>query len=238
MKKRFNAVKAAVLAAAFILLLGISAAAGYYIYLGYTMYSSAIEAKSVSEMAADIKSRCRFIGYDELPEFYTDAVISAEDQRFFSHNGIDALAICRAILHDIKVGAPEQGGSTITQQLAKNEYFTQEKRLERKVAELFMAVSIEKELSKEEIFALYVNSIYFGSGHYGIYSAAEGYFGKDITELSDYECAMLAGLPNAPSAYSPDTSPELAAKRTKAVLEKMVNAKYITKDDEAKILKE
>lgn len=133
MKKRFNAVKAAVLAAAFILLLGISAASGYYIYLGYTMYSSAIEAKSVSETAADIKSRCRFIGYDELPEFYVDAVISAEDQRFFSHNGIDVFAICRAILHDIKVGAPEQGGSTITQQLAKNEYFTQEKSLKERL---------------------------------------------------------------------------------------------------------
>jgi len=176
--------------------------------------------KSVSEMAADIKSRCRFVEYDELPEFYVNAVVAAEDRKFREHNGIDVFAICRAVLHDIKVGSPEQGGSTITQQLAKNEFFTQEKKLERKFAEAFMAFRIENELSKEEIFALYANSIYFGSGYYGIDSAAKGYFGKDISELSDYECAMLAGLPNAPSAYSPDTSPELARERTASVLEK------------------
>ena len=206
---------------------------GYYAYLGYEMYSSAIGEKSVSVMAADIKKRCQFAEYSELPEFYVNAVISAEDKNFFRHNGIDVVAICRAVLHDIKVKAPEQGGSTITQQLAKNEYFTQEKRLERKFAEVFMAFKIEKELSKEEIFALYSNSIYYGSGYYGLYSAAKGYFGKEIPELTDYECAMLAGLPNAPSAYSPDVSPELAKERTEKVLENMVNAEYITEEQAA-----
>lgn len=209
------------------------AVTGYYAYLGYEMYSIAIGEKSVSVMAADIKKRCQFAEYSELPEFYVNAVISAEDKNFFRHNGIDVVAICRAVLHDIKVKAPEQGGSTITQQLAKNEYFTQEKRLERKFAEVFMAFKIEKELSKEEIFALYSNSIYYGSGYYGLYSAAKGYFGKEIPELTDYECAMLAGLPNAPSAYSPDVSPELAKERTEKVLENMVNAEYITEEQAA-----
>lgn len=219
--KKTNAIKRFFLVTAAVLLICAAAAAGYYSYTGYKMYSNALEQKSISEMAADIKSRCHFVEYSELPDFYVDALIASEDKNFFKHNGIDIFAICRAVLHDIKVMAPEQGGSTITQQLAKNEYFTQEKKLERKFAEVFMAFKMENELSKEEIIALYANSIYFGSGYYGLGSAAKGYFGKDISELSDYECAMLAGIPNAPSAYSPDTSPELARKRTKIVLENM-----------------
>ncbi|MBP0965985.1 MAG: transglycosylase domain-containing protein [Oscillospiraceae bacterium] len=235
-KKKCRGIKKAVLVTAVILLLGILSVTGYYAYLGYGMYSSAIREKSVSKMAADIKSRCRFIEYGELPEFYANAVISVEDRKFFAHKGIDVIAVCRAVLHDIKVGAPEQGGSTITQQLAKNEYFSQEKRLERKFAEVFMAFEIEKELSKEDIFALYANSIYFGSGYYGLDAAANGYFGKDISELSEYECAMLAGLPNAPSAYSPDTSPELAGERTEIVIENMADAGYITKEQADSIM--
>lgn len=231
MKKRTKAIKGTILVSVFILLLGFLSVSGYYAYHGYEMYTSALDEKSVSEMAADIKSRCRFVEYDDLPEFYVNAVIAAEDQRFWKHNGIDILAICRAVLHDIKVMSPEQGGSTITQQLAKNEFFTQEKKLERKFAEVFMAFRIEKSFSKEEIFALYANSIYFGSGYYGIYSAAEGYFGKDVSELSDYECAMLAGLPNAPSAYSPDVSSEFAARRTAIVIDKMEKADYITESE-------
>ena len=230
MKKKSKPIKSTLIASLLIILLGVLAVSGYYGYHGYEMYSSALEEKSVAEMAADIKSRCRFAEYDELPEFYVNAVIAAEDQRFWKHNGIDIFAICRAVLHDIKVMSPEQGGSTITQQLAKNEFFTQEKKLERKFAEVFMAFRIEKAFTKEEIFALYANSIYFGSGYYGIDSAAKGYFGKEISELSDYECAMLAGLPNAPSAYSPDTSPELARERTAAVLNKMVKADRITEE--------
>ena len=230
MKKKSKPIKGTLIASLLIILLGVLAVSGYYGYQGYEMYTSALEEKSVSEMAEDIKSCCRFAEYDELPEFYVNAVIAAEDQRFWKHSGIDIFAICRAVLHDIKVMSPEQGGSTITQQLAKNEFFTQEKKLERKFAEVFMAFRIEKAFSKEEIFALYANSIYFGSGYYGIDSAAKGYFGKEISELSDYECAMLAGLPNAPSAYSPDTSPELARERTAAVLNKMVKADCITEE--------
>lgn len=230
MKKMFKGIKRLLFVTVSAVLFAALAASGYYAYLGYEMYSSALEEKSISEMAADIKSRCRFAEYKELPTFYVNAVIASEDKNFFEHKGIDVFAICRAVLHDIKVKAPEQGGSTITQQLAKNEYFTQEKRLERKFAEMFMAFKMEDELSKEEIFELYINSIYFGSGYYGLDSAAQGYFGKDIPELSEYECAMLAGLPNAPSAYSPDASPELARERTEKVLENMVRADYITKE--------
>lgn len=99
-----------------------------------------------------------------------------------------------------------------------------------------MAFRIEKSFSKKEIFALYVNSIYFGSGYYGIDSAAKGYFGKEVSELSDYECAMLAGLPNAPSAYSPDVSSEFAVRRTAIVIAKMEKADYITEGEAAELI--
>lgn len=118
----------------------------------------------------------------------------------------------------------------------KNEYFTQEKKLERKFAEIFAAWDIEKQCSKEDIFELYVNTIYFGSGYYGIYDAAEGYFGKEPSELSEYEAVMLAGLPNAPSAYSPDTSPELAKQRMRQVLDRMVECEVIDQTEADNLL--
>ena len=120
-----------------------------------------------------------------------------------------------------------EGGSTITQQLAKNLYFTQEKKFTRKVAEVFVARDIEKLCDKETIFELYVNSIYFGSGYYSVYEAAEGYYGKKPCDLNDYEATMLAGIPNAPSVYSPDVNPTLAEERRQQVLECMVENGYI-----------
>ena len=156
-----------------------------------------------------------------------DAVISVEDHRFWEHGGIDVIAIFRAAVNDIKAMDYVEGGSTITQQIAKNMLFTQEKELERKFAEVFAAFEIESLYTKEEIFEIYVNTIYFGSGYYGIYDAAMGYFGKEPKELTNAEAVMLAGLPNAPSNYSPDVNPELAVERMKQVLESMVENNLI-----------
>ena len=142
----------------------------------------------------------------------------------------------RAVWNDIHTLSFAEGGSTITQQLMKNEYFTQEKKLERKFAEIFAAWDIEKQYSKEDIFELYVNTIYFGSGYYGIYDAAEGYFGKEPSELNEYEAVMLAGLPNAPSAYSPDVSPELAKQQMRQVLDRMVECEVIDQDEADSLL--
>lgn len=116
--------------------------------------------------------------WDELPRLYRDAVVAVEDHRFYSHGGVDFIALCRALWNDVCAGAFVEGGSTITQQLAKNLYFTQEKVLTRKAAEAFMAWAIEKQYTKDEILELYVNSIYFGSGYYNVRQASEGYFGK------------------------------------------------------------
>ena len=129
-----------------------------------------------------------------------------------------------------------EGGSTITQQIAKNQYYTQEKKLERKFAEIFTAIELEQYCSKQEIFELYVNTIYFGNGYYGIYDAAKGYYGKLPSELSDYEAIMLAGLPNAPSAYSLNTNPDLAYSRMKIVLSRMVECGVITQEQANDIL--
>jgi Membrane carboxypeptidase/penicillin-binding protein len=208
----------------------------YYGVKGWQMYQKAIKDTPITKIGSSIRSKEHFTHYRELPEIYIDAVISAEDKRFFSHPGIDPVAIGRAVWKDITTLSFAEGGSTITQQIAKNELFTQEKKVERKFAEIFAAFALEKEYNKEEIFELYVNTIYFGSGYYGIHDAAEGYFKKSPSELTDYEAIMLAGIPNAPSNYSPDASMELARKRMSLVLEKMVHCNKITQKQADHIL--
>lgn len=203
---------------------------------GYNMYRDAVEKTPISEKVESIRGMEGFTEYEELPKIYVDAVISVEDKRFWSHGGIDVLAIGRAMWNDLQTMSFAEGGSTITQQIAKNEYFTQEKKLERKFAEIFLALELEADYSKQEIFELYVNTIYFGSGYYGIHDAAQGYYGKEPSELSDYEAVMLAGLPNAPSAYSPDSSPELAKQRMKQVLNRMVDCGKMTEEKADKLL--
>lgn len=204
---------------------------GFFGIKGYHMYQDAVKEMPISEKVATIRQMDHFVEYEELPDIYIDAVISVEDKRFEEHHGVDYLAICRAVWNDLRTLSFAEGGSTITQQLMKNEYFTQEKKMERKFAEIFAAWEVEKQYDKEDIFELYVNTIYFGSGYYGIYEAAEGYFGKEPSELTEYEAVMLAGLPNAPSAYSPDTSPELAKQRMSQVLDRMVECEVLTQSE-------
>ena len=205
---------------------------GFFAIKGVVMWNDAKERSPIEQTVTALRSDDSFIGYDDLPEFYIKAVISTEDRKFEKHGGVKLSSIIRALLYDVRTMSFEQGGSTITQQLAKNLWFTQEKRIERKFAELYAAFALEKALSKREIFELYVNTIFFGSGYYGIADAARGYFNKDVSELSDYECAMLAGIPNAPSAYSPDASPELARQRLNLVLDSMKDNGVLT-DEQA-----
>ena len=156
-------------------IIGISIAL-VFIYKGYNMYKSAIEGMPLSEKVAEIKSKENYTEFSELPKMYVNAVISVEDKRFYKHNGIDIIAICIAVINDIKAMSYVEGGSTITQQLAKNMYFTQEKKIERKIAEVFMSWQIEGNYSKEDIFELYVNSIYFGDGYYTVKDACKRIF--------------------------------------------------------------
>ncbi len=203
---------------------------------GYNMYKEAIQEMPIQEKVEEIRQKENYTKLSELPQIYINAVISVEDHRFYEHNGIDVIAIGRAIINDIKAMSFVEGGSTITQQIAKNEYFTQEKKITRKVAEVFVAFELEKQYTKNEILELYINTIYFGNGYYNIKDVAKGYFGKSITNLSDSECIMLAGIPNAPSVYAPTQNPELAKQRQKQVAEKMVKYGYLTENEKNKVL--
>ena len=237
MRMIFKLLKWAVSLVLIALIIG-GAALSVFAFKGYKMYEEAVKEKPMEQMAEEIMSREDFTEYEELPEIYKSAVISAEDKRFFSHCGVDLISIGRALWNDLKAGAFVEGGSTISQQLMKNQYFTQEKKLERKFAEIFAALELEKKYEKEEIFEMYVSTIYFGSGYYGIAEAAKGYYGKTPEELSDSEAIMLAGLPNAPSAYSLDSSPELAKQRMRQVLDKMLECETISPEEAESVFAE
>lgn len=202
-------------------------AGGILVYQGYSGYRDALGEKSVEEMQEQIESIDNYTPLDEMPQTYIDAVLAVEDKRFYSHPGIDPIAIGRAVVNDIRAGAYVEGGSTITQQLAKNQFFTQEKKMVRKISEMFMAFKIESVLDKDKILELYVNSIFFGNGYYCVGDASAGYFGKPPSEMDFDECTLLAGIPNAPSNYNPVASPELARRRQAQVLEKMKRAGYL-----------
>ena len=198
---------------------------------GYGLYKNAVQEESLEETVAEIRRQENFTSLEEMPETYVQAVVSVEDHRFYDHFGLDLIAIGRAVVNDIKAGRYVEGGSTITQQLAKNLYFSQEKTMSRKAAEVFLALEIEQKYTKDEILELYVNSIYFGDGYYSVGEASEGYFGKPASEMNDYECTLLAGVPNAPSKYAPSKNLALAEKRQQKVISRMEACGYITEEE-------
>ena len=178
-----------------------------------------------------------YVGYDELSPNLVHALIATEDVRFAKHSGIDMRAFLRAVVkRGIFMQKNAGGGSTITQQLAKNLYFTQERSFIRKAAEVFMAFRLEQTYSKDEILELYVNSIYFGDGYYCVRDASAGYFGKEPADMTDDEATLLAGIPNAPSVYSLTANPDLAAQRQQYVLQQMVKYGYLGEEEAAAIL--
>ncbi len=219
--KKFRKVMRVILLILASLVSAVLIAAGVFAALGWKMFSEAVEERPVRQVYADMQSDEHYVSFDELPDFYVRAVTAVEDHDFWGHSGIDPSAICRALLHDLAEMEFAEGGSTITMQTAKNLYYTQDKRLERKAAEIFTAFELEDKLSKEQIFELYVNTIYFGSNYYGIYAASVGYYGVPPEELTDEQCAVLAGIPQAPSVYSPDENPELAEQRAQQVIAAM-----------------
>ncbi|MBE5822136.1 MAG: glycosyl transferase [Clostridiales bacterium] len=217
-----------------VIMLGIISAP--IIYSGYDMYKKALEQMPITEKVEEIRSKEYYTTIDKLPKMYINAVIAVEDHRFYQHEGIDIIAICRAIYNDIKAKELKEGGSTITQQLAKNIYFTQERTAKRKIAEIFMANKIEQQLDKDTIFELYVNTSYFGDGYYTIKEASEGYFNKLPIELNDYEATLIAGIPNAPSVYAPTKNLDLAHQRQKQVLNAMLEHGYISQEEYDEII--
>jgi penicillin-binding protein 1A len=171
------------------------------------------------------------INYNQLPQNLINAVIATEDRRFFNHGGFDIIGTFRAFYRNIKAGYIVQGGSTITQQLAKLLYFDSRKTMKRKIQELLLAIKLERIFSKEQILTLYLNRAYFGEGNYGVSSASKHYFKKNVWGLNLNQSAMLAGLLKAPSKLSPNNNQELAEIRTNQVLKNMTNAGYLNKNE-------
>lgn len=207
----------------FFTLLIVSLVVGYISYDGYNLYKDSITKTPLSDMVEIIEQGDGYLTYDEIPTLFVNAIIAVEDHRFYEHNGFDIISFSRAMVKNVEDKNLSQGGSTITQQLAKNMYFSFEKKFSRKVAELLVAIDLEKNYDKKKIISLYINSVYFGDGYYGLNAASHGYFNKDVSELTDDEITLLAGIPNAPSAYALSQHKDLARKRQKIVIECLKN---------------
>ncbi len=166
-----------------------------------------------------------------IPRYLTSALVATEDRKFYRHSGVDLKGIARAIIKDIRAGQFVEGASTITQQLAKTLFLTSHKSIVRKIKEAILAFQLERRYTKDEILGLYLNQVYFGSGAYGVQSAAEIFFGKSVQDLSLAECALIAGLPKSPSRYSPLVNKDLARQRRDTVLNQMFTMGIISDAD-------
>lgn len=203
--------------------------------IGKLYYNKALKEKPLITRVDEITSKENFVKFEDMAADYRNAVISVEDHRFYDHGPVDFIAIGRAIFTNVKNKELQEGGSTITQQVAKNIVFSQDKSWVRKVGEIFASYDLEKNYNKREIFELYVNTAYFGDGYYGIYDASYGYYNKSPKNLNLDESSMLAGVPNAPSVYSPTVNLSLAKKRQYHVLNTMLKYGYITKEQSLSI---
>ena len=221
----------------FVILAGV---VGYFAYDLPEITESAVAERrpSISLVAADGSAIARYgdltgdaVRVEDLPDHLIQAVLAIEDRRFYGHFGIDPIGIARAMVHNFRAGRVAQGGSTITQQLAKNLFLTHERTLRRKVQEALLAVWLEANHSKDEILSAYLNRVYLGAGTYGVDAAARAYFGVPARAVSLRQAAILAGLLKAPSRYSPASAPELAEQRAAVVLDAMVDAGFVSQEE-------
>jgi penicillin-binding protein 1A len=195
----------------------------------YTPFESSKVYSSDGKVLAEFYlERRTFIPYYQIPEHVKKAFISVEDIRFYKHSGVDIIGILRALWHDIKAGGFVEGGSTITQQLARMLFLKPDKSIGRKIKEAALSIRIEQRYTKDEILGMYLNQAYFGTRAYGIEAAAQTYFGKSVNDLNVADAALLASLPKAPSVYSPFKSPDKAKDRRSTVLTQMLQNKFIT----------
>ncbi len=201
---------------------------------GYAFYRQTIAKVPIDTKVTEIRNDYTYVKSEELPEIYLKSVVAVEDKRFYKHGAIDIVGIGRAFFANLKSKAFKEGGSTITQQVAKNMYYIEEKNpVKRKLAEAFTASALERKYSKKDILELYVNIIYFGDGYYGIKEATNGYLHKEPKDMNLSEITMMVGVPNAPSVYAPTANKDLCKKRQKKVISTITHEKMIT-DEEAK----
>ena len=230
--------KKAIIIILIVILITIALVIGVFLVNGNNYYKELIAEKSIETCVEEIKNNKNFTKKEDLTKEYLDAVIAVEDHRYYDHGAIDIVALIRAIVVNVSNQKFKEGGSTITQQLAKNMYFmdgTKEpegyfESALQKIAEAFLSTELEKKYSKDEILEMYVNIIYFGQSNYGIKEAADFYYNKEPNMLNLDEASLLAGIPNAPSVYNPIDSMEYARSRQKKVLSSMVEYGYITQE--------
>ncbi|ADI02135.1 transglycosylase domain-containing protein [Syntrophothermus lipocalidus] len=178
------------------------------------------------------------VGLNQVSPYLIDAFIAVEDKNFYRHHGIDLGGVLRALLVDLRELRVVEGGSTITQQTAKNLFLTQERTLTRKIKELYYTFLLEKQYTKDEILEMYLNTIYFGNGAYGVEAAARTYFAKSASDLTLAESALLAGIPARPSRFNPFVNPEAAKSRQSVVLERMVEEGKISEEEAKRALRQ
>ena len=226
------------------------AAAGVIVWYAYTLpeadgIDQTARRPSITLMGTDGKLLASYgevhgarVSVKDLPPRLPLAVLAVEDRRFYEHPGVDVWGMLRAGLANLSAGRIVQGGSTITQQLAKNLFLTPERTLKRKIQELLLALWLERKFSKDQILSLYLNRVYLGAGTYGVDAAARRYFGKPAVEVNLYEAAQLAGLLKAPSRYNPVRDRDRAARRTALVLAAMTEAGFVTEAEARRALEQ
>ncbi len=224
-----------------------------FVFLGYLKISLP-KVEGLSEFNPPISSRIyskdevvlletgiedrQLVPFNEIPSRIVEAFIAAEDSNFYNHSGVDYLGIARAMIANIQAGRFVQGGSTITQQVAKQLYLTRERTITRKLKDILLAIELEKKFNKEDILYLYLNQVYLGGGYYGVKSAFKGYFNKELEEVTVAEAALVAGLLVAPGRYSPYINPVFAKKRQNYVLSRLFDTQKITEEEYKKSLVE
>ena len=229
------------------LLLSISASFGYLVYTVEKMDRLPKPSPPLTTRIYDGGDQILAVRYQEnrvdisleqISDHLIEATLAVEDRRFYRHSGFDPAGLLRALLNNLKRGRTAQGGSTITQQLAKNLYLSHERTLQRKLKEALYTIHLERRYNKDEILEMYLNTIFYGHFAYGAEAAARNYFGKSAAELSLGEAALLAGLPKGPSYYSPQLNPEAAEQRRRTVLTQMVSAGFISPREQEQALQE
>lgn len=219
-----------------IILVGAGGAAlGFY---GYKAYRGIMDDFPLNKKVEFIKDDPDYVSRDDVSKYYLDAVIAVEDHRFYSHGAVDFLGIGRAVFSNIKKNELREGGSTLTQQVAKNMYLMNgdgpndiKTKVRRKLSEVYIAKDLFNTYSRDEILEFYINIIYFGDNHYGIKEACNAYLGKDPKDMNLYEAAMMAGIPNAPSVYAPTVNKDLCKSRQQKVINSMLEYGYITEEE-------
>lgn len=186
-----------------ILLVIITGFCGYYGYLGYQIYQDKIQEQSLSERVNQLKSKEDYVTLDQISPIYKEAVLESEDRRFYQHGPVDYYGLARAMFINITTFSFKEGGSTITQQLAKNLCLSFNKNLSRKFAEVFIAKDLEDHYSKDEILEMYLNITYLGEGNYGIQAASQYYYHIDAIDLNKQQCDILVKTLKRPSVYNP-----------------------------------